>query len=151
MVDETTQKQTSLPRIEAYRAAKFTAGAIFAFLIDISLFWFIFRILGWDYIAATIFAFLIACIVEYFFDRKYTYPEAKTPIKKGYMHYMHTACIGLVAIAIFMWIGVDVMHFEEVRTRILIGLIVGIWNYLWNRKFTFNIPLALTESTEKKA
>jgi putative flippase GtrA len=46
-----------------------------------------------------------------------------------------------------MWIGVDVLQFEEVRTRILIGLIVGIWNYVWNKRFTFNIPLT---SIDKK-
>jgi putative flippase GtrA len=145
--DKKELDKKSVNHIETIRVIKFSIGSILCFLADISLFWFIFKLLGWDYIVATIFAFLIAVSGEYFFDRRWTYPETKIKAREGYMKYMHAACIGLVAIAIFMWIGVDVLQFEEVRTRILIGLIVGIWNYVWNKRFTFNIPLT---SIDKK-
>jgi putative flippase GtrA len=133
---------------EVYRAGKFTIAAIFAFILDISLFWLFLNMFIMDYLAATIIAFLIAISIEYFIDRNWSFSDTKTSLRKGYMSYMHLACIGLVAISIFMWIGVDIMKFEPVRTRILIGLIVGIWNYFLNRRFTFNIPLGIHQEEQ---
>ncbi len=84
-------------------------------------------------------SFVIAVSVNYFLSRKFVFQGTLRSIKSGYFIFLGIALFGMLAIIIFMFIFVEILHWHYLVSRIIIASLVGSWNYLMNLYVNFKV------------
>jgi putative flippase GtrA len=93
-----------------------------------------------DYLTATVWSFFIANTLNYFTNRVWGFRDTPTKIARSYISYLSFAALALFAIVGLMFIFVELLGIQYFLARIVIGIIIGIANYITNHIFTFKIP-----------
>jgi putative flippase GtrA len=121
------------------RFIKYSIVGITTFAFDLLLLYFLIDFFLWNYILATGIAFTIAVSINYFFSRHFVFKGTLKSVHAGYFGFMSIACIGILIAMIGMWVFVDVLYIEYLYARIIIAIIVGIWNYIMNLYVNFKV------------
>ncbi|MBS3071378.1 GtrA family protein [Candidatus Pacearchaeota archaeon] len=110
----------------------------FAFLIDISILYFLVERFSYHYITATVASFIIAVSFNYTLNRSFTYKGTKTSFSKGYIYFMSFAVLGAIIVSFAMYLFVEILSIHYLTSRTIIAVVIGILNYTLNTKLTFD-------------
>lgn len=90
-----------------------------------------------DYLFATIIAFIFATTFNYFLGKKMTFKNYKQT-KKDIIGVFIVSGIGLLLNMLFMYIQIDIFHFSyKILAKIFATGLVFIWNYVSRRIFIY--------------
>ncbi|MES2436623.1 MAG: GtrA family protein [Patescibacteria group bacterium] len=112
---------------------RYTLSSSSTFAFDLFLLWIFTDILKIHYIVAIIISFMIAITVNYMLSRTWAFKGTHRSIGKGYIYFLLIALSSLLLIIGLMIICVDVLHMSFITSRITVGALVGIWNFLMNK------------------
>ena len=122
-----------------YRFLRYTSVGVgtFTFVLDL-LFVFI-DFFKMQYLVATAVAFVIAVSINFALSRSVAFRETERSIPVSYIGFLGIGTVALFVIMFSMYVAVDVFAFNYFVSRILIAIIVGFCNYLFNLYQTFNV------------
>src|SRR3989344_658256 len=121
------------------RFLKYSLVGISTFAFDLFLLLVFTEFFSWHYLIAAGAAFLIAVSVNYVLSRQFVFIGTSRSVSEGYVLFLIIAGTGLAAVTFFMFIFVDILHWNYLFSRIAIAGIVGIWGYLMNFYFNFKL------------
>lgn len=121
------------------RFLKYFAVGLSTFLLDLLLLYVLTDLFFINYILSAGGAFLVAVSINYTLSRRFVFAQTTRPLSAGYYWFISIAGIGLVAVMSLMFLFVSIFNWHYLISRIFIAGIVGMWNYLMNLFFTFNV------------
>lgn len=82
--------------------------------------------------------FVVSLIVSYFLSIIFVFEDkGNSKSAKGAVLFAVLATIGLAINTVGMWIGYDLLHINEWIVKIIMTLVVLVWNYLTRKLFIF--------------
>lgn len=94
------------------------------------------------YLSATVLGFVVAVIVNYILSYHFVYKNGNVgKNKKGFLKFIIFSAIGLALTSLGSWIGYDVLGGNMWITKLIVQLIVFVYNFLTRKFFIFNIDL----------
>ncbi|WP_319779273.1 GtrA family protein [Maridesulfovibrio sp.] len=109
------------------------------FLFDLTMLYLFTDVFGWSPVFSAGLAFFIAVSFNYFISRKLVFNGTSRELKQGYLGFLIIAGSGLCIVTGFMYIMVDLLHWQYMLSRILVSFVTGIWNYLLNLYVNFKM------------
>ena len=120
------------------RLGKYCLSGTIGFLIEISLFSFLTKTLGWFYLFALVVSFLIGISIHYRLVRHFVFCDRKNvDHKKSHYRFLLVAFVSLIISAILMIVFITLLNFETITARVITAIIVGLAGFAWHRRKTF--------------
>lgn len=116
---------------------KYTLVGGLGAIIDIAVLAFLVEIFHIPIIIANTISFLVAVINNYIFNKIWTFRCGSKKYLKQFTKFLIVAIVGLGLNTILMGIAIH-FDFFYIYAKIIIIFIVGIWNFLVNKYWTFN-------------
>lgn len=117
--------------------AGFTVLGVLAFALDLSILVLLTEIAHMHYLYALTISFLSATSLHYLLARRLVFPRTTRSLSHGYLFFMTSAAFNLGLTLALMKIAVDHYDIYYVFARPTVSVIVGVWNFVVNTKFTF--------------
>lgn len=96
-------------------------------------------------VLATMVGFMVGLVFNYVLSNKFVYigENKKARTKKGFLLFLILSAIGLLIQTVGMYIGYDMLKINEWLVKILLVLVVLVFNYITRKRFVFddNLPL----------
>ncbi|TIH20135.1 GtrA family protein [Marinifilum sp. JC120] len=121
------------------RFIRYTCVGGGTFLFDLAMLYLFTDKLDWAPVFAAGLAFFIAVSINYLISRKLVFKGTTREFKQGYLGFILIAGTGLVVVTGGMFVMVDILKWQYVVSRILVSLITGMWNYLFNLYVNFKV------------
>jgi len=121
------------------RFLKYSLVGVSTFALDLLLLFVFVEFFSWNYLIAAGAAFCIAVSVNYVISRRFVFTGTSRPLGEGYVWFCIIAATGLATITFFMFVFVELFHWNYLLSRIVIAAMVGIWGYLMNLYFNFKV------------
>jgi len=110
----------------------------FATLADWAAFWFVSIFLAKHYMYGTTASFVCGSIVNFTLNKKYTFRNGSTDIKKQAMKHVSVGLFGLSITYVLMYLAIDVAGFPYMVGKIMATAINPIYGYIAHKHITFN-------------
>lgn len=117
----------------------FFAGGVF-FAFDILFFWILINSFHVQYILALVISFLVANSLNYTANKLWSFRDSSVKTYKSYFSYMFAGTFGLLLVTLMTFLFSAYAGLSIIVSRIVAGVLVGIWNYFVNHIYTFKIP-----------
>ena len=121
------------------RFGKSFGVGVFTFTLDLIFLSLLIDVLHVYYLLSAAIAFIAASSLNYFISRKYVFVGSSRPAHHGYLIFMLIGCVGLVLVASFMYVCVEVFALHYLVSRLLVAAVVGWWNYFMNLSVNFKV------------
>ncbi len=122
----------------------FIVGAL-ATIVEWILFYLLNTVLHFHYSISTIIAFAISTFANWGFGRLLVFKKGSGNLKKEITQIYIVAIIGLSMNLLIMWVGVDLLGFNEMLTKIAATCIVFFWNYIIRKLVIYREPTQKSE------
>ncbi|MFZ3047079.1 MAG: GtrA family protein [Desulfatirhabdiaceae bacterium] len=109
------------------------------FLFDLTVLWLLISFFSVDYLVAVATGFLIAVSINYCFSRKWVFKGTERKPVSGYLVFLNTALAGSVVTVFLMWVLMVSTGGPVLPIRIIVGILVGMENYLVNLYLNFRV------------
>lgn len=108
-------------------------------LIDLIVFYISNNILNIHYIVSTCLAWIFAVLFAYVTNKIFVFSniENKQNIFKEMFYFFSLRLVSLLMSIVFMFILIDIMHINEILSKILVNVLVVIANYFFSKLFIF--------------
>ena len=116
----------------------FGVGAA-TFLFDLAMLFVFIDVFRWNYIVSAGASFLVAISLNYYISRRHVFHGSLRSTHAGYAIFIGIALVGLVAVSGGMFFFVQVFGWHYISSRIVVALIVGVWNYVMNLYVNFRV------------
>lgn len=110
-----------------------------AFGIDILTLFVLVDFFNVYYLVAACLAFFISASTNYLISRYFIFSETTSSVVTSYGKFISISCLGLVLIASFMYLLVDILSVHYLIARILIAGTIGVSSYYVHKIFSFSI------------
>lgn len=90
------------------------------------------------YLYSTTTAFIVSALLNFYFNRRWTFKSSGNT-KKQLLIFSFVATSGVVLNGFIMYILVDWLKIYYMLAKVFSVGIVTIWNFLWNKYFTFRV------------
>lgn len=117
--------------------AKYALVSLSATLIDFILLWFFTDIAGLHYLISGAIAYLASNSYGYSTNRFWTFKARERKFIEGYLFYLSIGLIGLGITLILLNVFVESIGINYLVAKLITALIVWLWNYIMNLRFTF--------------
>ena len=94
------------------------------------IFFFVLDKISFHYTLATVIAYVISTLVNWFAGRVLVFKASKQPFLKEILEIYAASIIGLLLNLLIMWIAIDVLTFNEMISKIAATAIVFFYNFL---------------------
>lgn len=121
------------------RFLKYFGVGASTFLFDLAMLFVFIDVFRWNYIVSAGASFLVAISLNYYISRRYVFHGSLRSAHAGYLIFIIIALVGLIAVAGGMFILVQVFGLYYISSRIVVALIVGVWNYVMNLYVNFKV------------
>lgn len=119
---------------------KFSIIGGFNTLVDLSLYVFFTRVVGWHYLLAATIAFIAASSGSFLFNRYWTFRlSGKENIHWEYLKFILVAAIGLLFTILFLYILVDKFYWYDLLAKVVTIFVVVNWNFWLQKYWTFKV------------
>jgi putative flippase GtrA len=106
--------------------------------LDFILYWFIVQILGWHYILAVTISFVVASSVNYYISILWVFFTGKFKSKLSeYFVFLFFTALGLLLNYVILYVGIEILKFNNLNARILSILLVTIFNFITKKFIVF--------------
>ena len=108
-------------------------------LIDLIVFYISNNILNIHYIISTCLAWIFAVLFAYVTNKIFVFSstENKQNIFKEMFYFFSLRLVSLLMSIVFMFIMIDILHLNEILSKILVNVFVVIANYFFSKLFIF--------------
>ncbi len=117
--------------------AEFSGIGILAFLIDLALLAFLTEVIGLFYLISAFISFICATSMHYTTSRFLVFKTTSRSFKKGYAYFIAIAVFNLFLILVLLRLFVENAGVHYMVARVMVGALVGVWDFLINKKVTF--------------
>ena len=115
---------------------RFSAVGVTAFLLDYLLMVFFTEVFGISYLISATASYTISTVFNYFASVRFVFRHRDTMSRGGeFTIFVVLALIGLGWNDLFMWLMVDFLFIDYRLSKIVVGLIVGVWNFVTRKMF----------------
>ena len=121
------------------RGARYTSIGVATFIIDLALLFFLIDTLNLNILFSTGLAFIGALSLNYFFSRKYVFPNSNRGHAQGYLYFILFALTGMALTVALMWTLISFTAWHYATSRVLIAITVGFGNYYANLFLNFKV------------
>ena len=121
------------------RAAKFATLSVIIMGFELVLLFTLVEFFLMNEVVGSLIALIFALIVNYFVTRKWVFVGTERKVMKGLVIFLAFATGGVALVTALMYIAVEVLQYNYMWSRIIIGLVVGGGNYLNNLYFNFKV------------
>jgi len=121
------------------RFLKYTLVGGSTFALDLFLLFVFIDVAKIDYLLATGLAFFVAVAINYIISRQFVFSGTLRGVGSGFLIFIFIAFAGMGTAVGLMAVFVGFFHWHYLVSRILIAMIVGIWNYLMNLYVNFKV------------
>lgn len=108
-----------------------------AVTVDLSLLFILVEIAHVHYLLAAATAFLISATVNYTISGLAIFRNAQHSIRRSYATFMSISLIGLGAIAVCMFVFVDILNIHYMIARIFLALTLGFSSFFLHKYLSF--------------
>lgn len=115
-----------------------TVGTI-TFGLDLGLLTLLIEQASWHPVIASATSFLLAISLNYILSQRYVFSGSAREVHKGFVIFIIVAGIGLAIVTLFMALFVGYFDWNYLIARIVVGIITGFWNYLFNLYINFKV------------
>ena len=112
-------------------------GGGFAFIIDVGGLYVFTEYLKIWYIFSATLSFILAAIFNYLFQRFITFKSVDKNISRQFILFVIVAAIGLLINNTLLYLLVELAGIWYIFAKALAAIIVLMWNFFANKKFTF--------------
>jgi len=124
---------------EMIRGAKYALVGVSTFTVDIIILFILVEFFSFpEYIAAAI-GFIIGASINYLLSRTFVFTGTKRKLSSGYVLFILFGTVTVSVISGSMYLLVTVLRYNYLVSRIAIGGILGIGNYLANYFINFKV------------
>lgn len=117
--------------------AEFSGIGVIAFILDLVLLAFLTEIVGLFYLVSAFISFICATSLHYTASRFLVFKKTSRSFRRGYMYFITIAAFNLFLILALLRLFVEQFGIHYMFARVMVGSIVGTWNFLINKKLTF--------------
>lgn len=95
---------------------------------------------NWSVVLGTAIGFIVGLVINYLLSLSFVYhgDNAKAKTKKGFILFLVLSAIGLIIQTVGIFIGYGLLNFNEWIVKIILVVVVLIFNYITRKKFIFN-------------
>jgi putative flippase GtrA len=117
---------------------KFSIVGAWNTIVDFLVYLALTRFVHIYYVAATIGSFLVAATISYFLNKFWTFRDyQKDRMAKQYLQFIFIGSIGALISALVLFCTVHFLHFYDLAGKAAAVVIVVIWNFFANKRWTF--------------
>lgn len=109
-------------------------------LIDFLLYALLTRAFHWHYLPANVFSFSVAATWSYTLNRRWTFRDRTSRIRRQYPKFFLVAVIGLGLTSLFLAVFIDLIGLHDLIAKAITVVLVTFWNFSANRTWTFRPP-----------
>ena len=121
------------------RAIKFTGISIAILGFEFLLLFTLVEFFSWNEVIAATCSLIIALFVNYVVSRKVVFTETKRTFFRGLAIFFGLAVVNITLITLSMFIAVEIVEYNYLVSRLIIGLFFGGITYLNNLYFNFKV------------
>ena len=121
------------------RFLKYSSVGVSTFALDLAILFVLTEVFKVPYLFSTGAAFIVAVSLNYYMSRKYVFNKTSRKLGQGYYMFVSIATVALFAILALMSLFVEVLGLDYFVSRIIIGGIIGVCNYILNLFVTFKV------------
>lgn len=121
------------------RAIKFTGISIAILGFEFLLLFTLVEFFSWNEVVAATCSLILALFVNYVVSRKVVFTETKRTFFGGLAIFFGLAVINITLITLCMFIAVEILEYNYLVSRLIIGLFFGGVTYLNNLYFNFKV------------
>ena len=107
--------------------------------LDLVLLIILVEIFNIHYLYAATVAFVATHSLAFYINTKWGFKDSKASRKTGYFKYIGFGLIGIIVTVYLLRFGVETLGIHYLISRILVGLIVGFFNFTMNYFITFKM------------
>lgn len=122
------------------RFIKYSLTGGLTFGLDMLFLYFFINRLHWNPVNSAAAAFVLAVSLNYCASRWFVFTGTKRPLISGYVRFIGIALVGVLIVAAGMHILVEDLSFHYLISRTAVALLTGVWNFMLNMYFNFNVP-----------
>lgn len=115
--------------------------------VDVLVYWLLTRFGGFYYLLAATVSFLAANIWSYFWNRRWTFHDHSPAIIRQYLKFLAANIIAILLNLLLLFVFVDFFHFDDLFSKIIASIAVGLVNFIINKIWAFNGQPAKTGSS----
>lgn len=122
-----------------YQLIRYTFVGGFAFLVDFTILFLLTDYMGINYLISAFFAFVIGLLTNYLLSRKWVFRDSY--INNKYVEFSFFALIGFVGLLlteVLMWTFTDMMGVYYIISKLMVTIIVYLWNFFARKFLIFN-------------
>ncbi len=82
-------------------------------------------------------SFLLAVLNNFLFNKLWTFRDKSIKYKRQFIKFLIVSIIWFILTLFFMYIFVDLIKIYYLYAKIMTSMIVILWNFLWNKYWTF--------------
>ena len=115
---------------------KFGIVGVMAFVIDYGFMIFLTEVFGVPYLISATVSFIVSVIFNYFASMRFVFKRKDDMSRKReFIIFVVLSVIGLVINDVFMWLMVDFLYIDYRISKIVVTLIVAVWNFVTRKIF----------------
>lgn len=108
--------------------------------LDFAVFTLLAKVLGVYYLVANCISVLVGITTSFTLNRTYNF-KVKDKVKQRFAIFLIVGLCGLCLSNLILWLGIDILHFDEIPTKLAsIVLVVG-FQFLLNKFVTFRVKV----------
>lgn len=122
-----------------YQLIRYTFVGGFAFVIDFTILFLLTEYMGINYLLSALFAFVIGLLTNYLLSRKWVFRDSS--INNQYIEFSFFTLIGIFGLLlteVLMWTFTDLMGLYYIVSKLLVTIIVYLWNFFARKFLIFN-------------
>lgn len=115
---------------------KFGVVGFIAFLIDFGVLVFLTEVFGVPYLISTTIAFIVSVIFNYFASMRFVFQRKDDMSRRReFIIFVLLSVVGLILNDVFMWVFVEFFFIDYRISKIIVTVIVCIWNFVTRKIF----------------
>ncbi len=107
-------------------------------IVDLGALYILTEFFHFYYLWSTTLSFIVSALLNFYFNRRWTFKSSGNT-KKQLLIFSFVATSGVVLNGFIMYILVDWLKIYYMLAKVFSVGIVTIWNFLWNKYFTFRV------------
>jgi putative flippase GtrA len=107
-------------------------------VVDLGVLYILTEFFNFYYLLSTTLSFSISALLNFYFNRRWTFKSTGNP-KRQLLIFSFVAVSGVLLNVAIMYILVELFNIYYMLAKVGSIAVVTIWNFLWNKYFTFGV------------
>lgn len=115
----------------------YSIGGAISFVVDFGMLLVLTEYIGFYYLVSATLSVIMAIVVNYAWQRHVTFKSKEKNLAKQFSKFVVISIIAIGINILLMYIIVDIIHLWYVVAKIIVTIVLWVWNFFGNKYFTF--------------